>query len=66
MNQYGVTEETTKTDLTKQVNDAWKDINEEWLQSNTSIPKPLLRQILNLARSAEVLYKNEDVYTHIF
>lgn len=64
MNQYGVTEEKAKTELTKQVNDAWKDINEELLHSNTSIPRPLLWQILNLARSAEVLYKNEDLYTH--
>ena len=65
MNQYGVTEEKAKTELTKQVNDAWKDINEEWLHHNTSIPKSLLWLILNLARSGEVLYKNnEDVFTH--
>ncbi|XP_004294317.1 PREDICTED: (-)-germacrene D synthase-like [Fragaria vesca subsp. vesca] len=64
MNQYGVTEEKAKTELMKQVNDAWKDINEEWLQANTSIPKTLRWFILNLARSGEVIYKNEDVFTH--
>ncbi|PRQ55602.1 putative lyase [Rosa chinensis] len=63
MKQYGVTEEEAEVELTKQVNDAWKDINEEWLDA-TSIPRPLLLQILNFARSSEILYKGEDVYTH--
>ena len=66
MNQYGVTEEEAKIELTKQKDDAWKDINQEWLDlhSSNSIPKPLLQIILNLARSGEVLYKNEDLYTN--
>ncbi|XP_050371154.1 (-)-germacrene D synthase-like [Argentina anserina] len=64
MNQYGVTEEKAKIELMKQVSDAWKDINGEWLQPSASIPKPLLWFIVNLARSAEVLYKNVDVFTH--
>ncbi|PRQ55589.1 putative lyase [Rosa chinensis] len=63
MKQYGVTEEEAEVELTKQVNDAWQDINEEWLDA-TSIPRPLLLLILNLARSSEVLYKGEDVFTH--
>ncbi|KAM5551570.1 hypothetical protein ABKV19_026420 [Rosa sericea] len=63
MKQYGVTEEEAEVELTKQVNDAWKDINEEWLGA-TSIPRPLLLLILNFARSSEVLYKGEDVFTH--
>ncbi|KAL6146196.1 hypothetical protein ACLB2K_056879 [Fragaria x ananassa] len=66
MNQYGVTEEEAKIELTKQKDAAWKDINQEWLDlhSSNSIPKPLLQIILNLARSGEVLYKNEDLYTN--
>ena len=31
MNQYGVTEEEAKMELTKQIEAAWKDINQEWL-----------------------------------
>ncbi|PRQ55594.1 putative (E,E)-germacrene B synthase [Rosa chinensis] len=49
MKQYGVTEEEAEVELTKQVNDSWQDINEEWLDA-TSIPRPLLLLILNFAR----------------
>lgn len=66
MKQYCVTEEEAKLELTKQKDAAWKDINQEWLHlhSSTTIPKPLLLMILNLARSSEVLYKNEEIYTN--
>ncbi|XP_050373559.1 (-)-germacrene D synthase-like [Argentina anserina] len=66
MNQYGVTEEEAKIELTKKVSDSWKDLNQEWLDlhSNATIPRPLLLIILNLARSSELLYKHEDVFTH--
>ncbi|KAK9938326.1 hypothetical protein M0R45_015073 [Rubus argutus] len=63
MDEYGVTEEEAKVTLTKQVDNAWKDINEELLNI-TTIPKPLLLRILNLSRVIEVVYKNEDGYTH--
>ena len=63
MNEYGVTEEEAKVSLTKQVDNAWKDIN-EGLLNITAIPKPLLLRILNLSRVCEVIYKNEDGYTH--
>ncbi|RXH83053.1 hypothetical protein DVH24_003551 [Malus domestica] len=42
--------------------DAWKDINEEWLIP--TIPRPLLLRILNLARANVVIYKYEDGFTH--
>ncbi|PRQ60985.1 putative gamma-muurolene synthase [Rosa chinensis] len=63
MKEYGVTEEEAKVALTKQVDNAWKDINKELLRINT-IPRPLLFRVLNLTRVIEVLYKNEDGYTH--
>ncbi|PRQ31570.1 putative lyase [Rosa chinensis] len=63
MKEYGVTEEEAKVALTKQVDDAWKVINEELLKINT-IPRPLLLRVLNLSRVIEVVYKNEDGYTH--
>ncbi|KAL6125360.1 hypothetical protein ACLB2K_073419 [Fragaria x ananassa] len=63
MKQYGATEEEAEVELTKQVNEAWKDINEEWLEA-TPIPRLLLSLILNFARTSELLYKGEDVYTH--
>lgn len=63
MKEYGATEEEAEVELTKQVNEAWKDINEEWLEA-TPIPRLLLSLILNFARTSELLYKGEDVYTH--
>ncbi|KAL6186616.1 hypothetical protein ACLB2K_042736 [Fragaria x ananassa] len=66
MNQYGVGEEEAKIALTKQKDAAWKDLNQELfdLHSSNSIPKPLLQIILNLARSSEVIYSNNEGYTN--
>nr|QEE82240.1 alpha-cis-bergamotene synthase [Prunus dulcis] len=63
MKEYGATEEEANIELSKQVNNAWKDINETSIQ-NTTIPVPLLLRILNLARVVEVLYKHGDGFTH--
>ncbi|CAL9017444.1 unnamed protein product [Prunus brigantina] len=40
MKEYSATEEETIIELRKQVNKAWKDINEEWINL-TTIPMPL-------------------------
>ncbi|PQQ16398.1 (-)-germacrene D synthase-like [Prunus yedoensis var. nudiflora] len=63
MKEYGATEEEANIELSKQVNNAWKDINEACIQ-NTTIPMPLLLRILNLARAIEVIYKHDDGFTH--
>ncbi|CAL9017350.1 unnamed protein product [Prunus brigantina] len=63
MKEYGATEEEANIELSKQVNNAWKDINETCIQ-NTTIPMPLLLRILNLARVIEVIYKHDDGFTH--
>lgn len=62
MIDHGATEEEAITELTKQVNDAWKDMNEGWIDP-TAIPMVLMVRILNLARVIEVIYKCEDGYT---
>ncbi|XP_060671920.1 (-)-germacrene D synthase-like isoform X2 [Ziziphus jujuba] len=63
MKQFGATEEEAVNEFRKQVSDAWKDINEECLYP-TSVPMPLLVRIVNLARVIDVVYKDEDGYTH--
>ena len=63
MKQHEATEEEAVKYLWKQVINAWKDINEECLYP-TSVPMPLLMRVLNLARAIDVIYKNEDGYTH--
>ncbi|KAL6315903.1 hypothetical protein AAG906_013248 [Vitis piasezkii] len=54
MKQYGVSEEQN----------AWLDINQECLKP-TAVSMPLLARILNLTRTADVIYKEQDSYTHV-
>ena len=63
MKQHGVSREEAVDGFRKQIRNAWKDINEEFLRP-TQVPRPFLMRILNLARIMDVLYKDEDSYTH--
>nr|WBO38676.1 terpene synthase 5 [Aquilaria agallochum] len=63
MKQYGVTRQEAVEQLSKQVNDAWKDINEECMRA-TAVEMQLLTPLLNLARVIHVLYNNHDGYTN--
>ncbi|KAI8005910.1 (-)-germacrene D synthase [Camellia lanceoleosa] len=63
MKQYGASEEEALVELQKRVTNAWKDINQECLRP-TAVPMPLLLRVVNLARVINVLYKDEDGYTH--
>eukprot|EP00258_Populus_trichocarpa_P015005 XP_006370591.1 (-)-germacrene D synthase isoform X1 [Populus trichocarpa] len=63
MKQHGTTEQETVHEFRKQVTDAWKDVNEEFLHP-TAVPMPLLTRMLNLARVIDVVYKDEDGYTN--
>lgn len=65
MKQYGVLEEEAYDEFRKQVEDAWKDINEEFLKP-TAVPEPVLIRALNLSRVIQLLYKDgSDTYTHV-
>ena len=63
MKQHGATEEEAVKQFGEDISNAWKDINEECLYP-TSVPMPLLMRILNLACVIDVVYKDEDGYTH--
>ncbi|XP_058220635.1 (-)-germacrene D synthase-like [Rhododendron vialii] len=63
MKQYGATEEEAIIEFQKRVQNAWKDMNSECLRP-TSVPIPLLRPPLNLARAMYVLFKDGDHYTN--
>ncbi|PKI66074.1 hypothetical protein CRG98_013569 [Punica granatum] len=64
MKQHCVTEKQAKEVLWKEVDDAWKDINEGCLHPHL-VPEPLLTRVLNLSRAIDVVYKgNKDRYTH--
>uniref|UniRef100_A0A2N9IH01 Terpene synthase metal-binding domain-containing protein n=1 Tax=Fagus sylvatica TaxID=28930 RepID=A0A2N9IH01_FAGSY len=64
MKQHGVSEQVVHDELKRQVDDAWKDINEECMRP-TVVPMPLLMRVLNLARVIDVIYKESDGYTHV-
>ena len=64
MKQYGASEEEAYDEFQKQVVDAWRDINEEFLRP-TVVPMPLLMCVLNLSRVMDVIYTGGDGYTHV-
>ncbi|XP_062079321.1 alpha-humulene synthase-like [Humulus lupulus] len=64
MKQYGVFEKEACDELNKRVVNAWKEINEEFLKP-TDVASPILVRALNLSRVIDLLYKNEDNYTHV-
>ncbi|KAL6316967.1 hypothetical protein AAG906_024505 [Vitis piasezkii] len=64
MKQYGASEEEVYDKFQKQVVDAWKDTNEEFLRP-TAVPMPLLMRVLNLSRVMYVIYTGGDGYTHV-
>ncbi|KAH1083866.1 hypothetical protein J1N35_023627 [Gossypium stocksii] len=66
MREHAVSEEEACRELKKQVENAWKDINQELIFSEISkvVPGPVLTRILNFTRVIDFFYKNGDGYTH--
>ncbi|KAJ0102545.1 hypothetical protein Patl1_04438 [Pistacia atlantica] len=60
MKQHGVTEEEVRKLFRKEISNAWKDINQEFLKP-TAVPVPLLGRILN-----QELLRKEDTYTNSY
>ncbi|KAB2615813.1 (-)-germacrene D synthase-like [Pyrus ussuriensis x Pyrus communis] len=63
MKEHDATEEQAIIELSKQVNNAWKDVNET-CHRPTIFPMQLILRIVNLARMIEVIYKHDDGFTH--
>ncbi|XVF04130.1 hypothetical protein REPUB_Repub05bG0055600 [Reevesia pubescens] len=62
MKQHGVSKQDAVDELYRQISKSWKDINEECLRP-FRVPLPVLTLMINLARVANVLYKDGDGYT---
>lgn len=62
MKEYGTTKEEASEVLWDVVENAWKDMNKEYL-NRTDIPASLLVRVINLARMMETMYKEIDGYT---
>ncbi|XP_052209329.1 valerianol synthase TPS1A-like [Diospyros lotus] len=63
MKQKGASKEKAMDELTKRVENSWKDINEECLRPAT-VSMNLLIRFVNFARMMEVTYRKGDGYTH--
>nr|WBW04460.1 terpene synthase [Ficus pandurata] len=64
MKQYGASEQEAYDEFRRQIVEAWKDINAEWLDEHEHAPRQLLMRVLNLARVMDVVYKDGDCYTN--
>ncbi|KAJ0951794.1 putative epi-cedrol synthase [Helianthus annuus] len=64
MNEFGVSEEQTNELFNERVEDAWKELNGEFIACK-DVKLPTTTRLINFARSMEVLYKNKDHYTNI-
>lgn len=64
MMEHNVSMELARKKIKELVEESWKDLNEEWLKTDNAQPKELLVRILNLARTMEFLYKQDDAYTN--
>ncbi|PON95191.1 Squalene/phytoene synthase [Trema orientale] len=62
MKQYGSTEQEAIDELSQQVSEAWKDLNEECLYP-TTIPMPLLMRVIDLVRVNHEMYREGDGFT---
>ncbi|XP_074294146.1 (-)-germacrene D synthase-like [Silene latifolia] len=63
MKEYKVTASEACEVLSIEVENAWKDINQAFLDPKAP-SMPILMRILNLVRVIELLYTGEDMYTH--
>ncbi|PIN14350.1 (-)-germacrene D synthase [Handroanthus impetiginosus] len=63
MNENDALKEEAFGEFRKQVEKAWKDINEECIHP-TAVPVSVLMRILNLSRVINLLYSEEDGYNN--
>ncbi|MCD9638745.1 hypothetical protein HAX54_022888 [Datura stramonium] len=61
MNEYGATKEEAYLEMKKIIENKWKDLNREYLKRINHQGR--LMPVINLARIAEFVYKDEDAYT---
>ena len=63
MKQHGVKEEEAYKLFGEEIENAWKDINKEFLKP-TAVANSLLERVLNLTRVTDVTYTGDDCYTN--
>ncbi|XP_076903775.1 epi-cedrol synthase-like [Bidens hawaiensis] len=64
MKQYGVSEQESYELFSRKVEDAWIELNGEFIACK-DVKLPITMRVISFARSMEVLYKNKDHYTNV-
>ena len=62
--QYSVSKQQAYDEFNKQIVNAWNEINQGFLVP-TSMPILILIRVLNLTRVVDIIYKENDEYTHV-
>ncbi|PWA94461.1 Epi-cedrol synthase [Artemisia annua] len=65
MKQFDASEQQAYESLNKKVEDAWKEINREFMITCKDVNIHVAMRVLNFSRSVDVLYKNKDHFTHV-
>ncbi|CAH8385997.1 unnamed protein product [Eruca vesicaria subsp. sativa] len=64
MKQYGVTEEEAFSELKKMVRDLDKIVNEEFLKEATTLPREILKRVVDIGRIVAFSYRCGEEYTN--
>ncbi|XP_022014902.1 beta-caryophyllene synthase isoform X1 [Helianthus annuus] len=65
MKEHDVSEEYACDVFNKQVEEAWKAMNQELFKCKDAVPLPLIMCVVNLARVMDTLYKYDDTFTRV-
>lgn len=60
MKQHGLSMQETADEFVALAEDAWKDLNTEWIANTNTVPVDMVVQVLNYARSAELHYRSRQ------
>nr|QEV81843.1 terpene synthase 4 [Prunella vulgaris] len=60
MKQYNVSKEETLSKFGELVEDAWEDLNKEWVETTSFLPTEIAVQFLNYARMCDACYNSND------
>ncbi|KAM3249912.1 hypothetical protein P3L10_011682 [Capsicum annuum] len=59
MKEYGASRQEANAEVEKNLTNAWKDMNTEFLHSTHEIPMFVLELVINIARSAYIFKEND-------
>ncbi|XP_037496770.1 probable terpene synthase 8 [Jatropha curcas] len=65
MNEFGVSREKAIEEITKMIENIWKDVNEEYMKPSDRVSRTVLNYFLNFVRVSELVFiVGRDAYTY--